>query len=158
MSKRLCKDCAFCAVVDTEKGVCLLGANEEIVELHDGSISAGRPVWLNQECEYPPSEKYVSFTPKMTERGVVLPAGYKYYLSKVIRLGKRPREIPFKAVKIPSELEKKLGIDKTDILMIGDGTIGEVYFVTHEKLKFAAVCTKENLRKTIAVLEIMGDE
>lgn len=61
--RRICGNCVFCLIGTDRERLCSLASNEYITEDEDGGWIAGRLVDPEDECIYPPSEDYVSFTP-----------------------------------------------------------------------------------------------
>jgi hypothetical protein len=60
---RKCKNCQFHARTREGIHLCLLGSNEHVGIDLEGYIVAGVVVDPKGECLYPPSEKYISYTP-----------------------------------------------------------------------------------------------
>lgn len=65
--ERKCKNCVFCLETPTGRHVCSLGANEYGEPCGDGSYIVGELVDPSNECKYPESKDYISFTPRETD-------------------------------------------------------------------------------------------
>jgi len=81
---RICGNCVFCLIANDGERLCSLASNEYGTKDEDDNWIAGRLVHPEDECIYPESSSFASFTP--VEAGVDLSQVYPGWCRKT-RLG-----------------------------------------------------------------------